>query len=1086
MYFRQTLFILYALLALQLNAQDYKFDHITANEGLGDNFVRRLFEDSYGYIWIGTKDGLSRYDGYDIKTFKRDDENKNGLRSSYIGDIKEDRNGNIWIGTGNGIALFEREYERFTHYYLAGSRNNKIFEIETDSIFLWMGCEDGICKFNTITKEHKWYFTQNNCGRINPIFTRVNRLKKGKDDILWIGFAYGNGLVKFNTVTEKYTQYSNTDVADKKIPSSAICGLNFISESILLIGCFDVGVLLFNCDTETWTVLDDSQALTANGLDMTWTSFKDSKSNIWVGSINGGLFLFDSSLVFKKNYIPYESNTQSLNSASISTIIEDKNGNLWFGTHGGGVNILYRRKNRFVHFQKTTLDKSLSHNFVSCFYESEPGYMWIGTDGGGLNRFNLETHNFEYFNTAAGLTSNSILSIHQYDSCSLVISTWEGGVILFNTDDYSSTSLQHDENDLNSISYKYLKDAVRKGDSLYIFTHGAGMNIYTISTQTFHHAENDSSLTYFTLPETGNKGIFDSLGNLWITTTSGLYRLKDSIITDYFPDSTRSNSINDKYVTDIFIDSQQRIWLGTLNGLNLYDPATDGFINFKSQTALNGAIMSICEDNEANLWFGTNRGLIKYNPENNLLWTYDEDDGLQGNQFFERSSYRDSRGTLYFGGMNGYNTFHPDDISIDSTVPTIVFTDFKLFYASQIPGKHNSILKKHINFTKEITLDYAQNIITIEFAALHFFAPSKNEYKYILEGFDRNWYNLGSTRQVTYTNLSPGTYTFRVKACNGDKVWTRNSKNLRIVILPPWWMTWWFIMIIILGISASVLFVIFLRTYQVKKQNRILEENVRQRTEQLMYSNTELEKHKEELLTNNEKLQVLIQTKDRLFAIIAHDLKNPLNSIMGFSELLVSRWANMDEMKKLNFAGMIHSSSNKLFSLLENLLDWSRSQTGNISVKNTNILLSQIIDDNIDLLSMQASKKDIRLTNDCHPSIEANADRNMINTVVRNLLSNAIKYSPNNGHISLYTQQTDADHVSLSIRDNGVGMEYAQKESLFKVKANTSTPGTAHETGTGLGLIVCKEFIDKNNGEILVESELGKGTEITIILPIAL
>ncbi len=433
--------------------------------------------------------------------------------------------------------------------------------------------------------------------------------------------------------------------------------------------------------------------------------------------------------------------------------------------------------------------------------------------------------------------------------------------------------------------------------------------------------------------------------------------------------------------------------------------------------------------------------------------------------------------------MNGFNVFHPDDIAIDSTLPTVLFSDFKLFYESQIPQHENSVLKKDVNYTEEITLRFDQNIIGIEFLALDLLAPHKNKYEYILESFDMTWYNLGSVRQATYTNLSPGSYTFRVKACNADDVWTTQSKDLKITILPPWWMTWWFRLLATVSVLGAVAIIAFRRSYLMRLQNRLLEEKVRQRTEELVFLNTDLQMHKEELQTNNETLQHLISTKDRLFTIIAHDLKNPLNALIGFSDLLVRNWSRYTDDKKQQFVGLINTSSNNLFLLLENLLDWSRSQTGEITVLPKLISLSDVIVENVNLLKVQADKKEICLIDKTVLSVNAFVDMNMINTVVRNLLSNAIKYTPSGGDISLLVEPADDGMVSLSIKDTGVGMEQKHVDTLFKISENISTPGTAQEKGTGLGLIVCKEFVDKNNGQILVFSELGKGTQFRILLP---
>lgn len=1065
------------------HAQNLKFDHITANDGLGDNFVRRVFEDSYGFVWICTKDGLSRYDGYDMKTYKSNPANPHSLSSSYVADIKEDENGNLWIGSGNGLSFYNREYDRFTNYSLGGAKKNEIFELEQDSIYLWIASESGLCKFNTETKKYKWFFSDKLQKGYDLNYTRILRLQKGPDNHIWLAFANKNGLIKFNPITEEFTQYCNK--MHSTTSTNGISELLFTDDSTLLIGCMDNGVMKMNIKTQSFSMLDDSQALTENGLKMIWFLQQDSQKNIWIGSINGGLFLYDSTYTFKKNVIPDVSNPTGISSLSISSIIEDKHGNLWFGTHGGGVDILNKRKNIFKHYKKTSNQQSISHNFVSSFYETDSGKIWIGTDGGGLNYLNRNTNDYKHFSVKNALSSNAVLSINPYDEDNIAVSTWEGGVVIFNTTDYSSRFLQFDETNPNSLNYTYLKDAFRKGDSLYVATHSIGLNIYDVVNDEFNHASNDSSLAYLSTIGAGNKIISDSNGDIWVATTSGLFRMRDSMINTYLPDTSDASSISGKYITDLYIDSKNRLWCGTLKGLNLYNRLDDSFIKFDKHPELLNAIMSICEDNYGNLWCGSNAGLIKYNYQTGDVATFNKTDGLQDNQFFERAAYKDSEGNMYFGGMNGFNTFDPTEIVTDTSEPIIFFNDFKIFYKSQVPSADNTLLQKHINFTDELSINYSQKIITFEFTALHKLASSKNEYRYILEGFDDTWYDIGTDQFATYTNLSPGTYTFKVKACNGDKVWAKKSKEIRVHILPPWWMTWWFRALIAVFSVSVVVLVFYVRIRNIKRINRILEEKVTLRTAELTKSKEDLEEHKEELITKNEKLTDTINTKDRFFSIIAHDLKNPLNAMLGFSDLLMSNWNKIDEPKKQKFIGVINSSSNLLFSLLNNLLDWSRSQTGSIQVNYEMLKLVPLLEENLLLLKGQAENKQIRLTKTVADDLVVFADKNMLDTILRNLISNAIKYTPKNGKINASAISNGNGTVNISIADNGVGMTQKQIDSLFKVDKNSSTPGTEKEQGTGLGLLVCYEFVRNNNGTISVESTIEEGTTFTVTLPMS-
>lgn len=1056
--------------------QDYKFDHITANDGLGDNYVRRLYEDSYGFIWIGTKDGLSRYDGYEIKTYKKEKNSYNTLPSGYIGAIVEDKNKNLWIGTGNGLSKYEREFDRFTNFSFSNNFKNAIYGLQIDSVYLWIATMGGLCRFNMQTGEQTWLFSEKS--KVPLPVSDILRILFDKDHTIWVALTSDRGIYKLNTRTFEYQHFYKSDTRDD-IPGNNSVVLYNYNDSQLLLGISNIGPVVFNKDGSGYKILHSNDIKTESGFSMPRSLFVDRQRNIWIGTINGGLFKFDSTLTQSQNYIPYESNTDGINSLSISEIIGDRHGNIWFATHGGGVNVLYRRKVLFNHFKRTPHTESINHNYVSNFHETNDGKIWIATDGGGLNLFNKENLSFKSFTIKDGIGSNAVLSILPYDNNNLLLATWDGGVSLFNYRNFKAKQfLKYSNEDEHSLSYKNIKNAMRIGDSVYVATHGDGINIYDIvNNKIYHHKKKGSKYEELFLPRNGNKILVDSLSNIWVATNFGLYKMKDNHITEYLPDTLNPNSIMGTYVTDIFIDKNNQLWVGSLSGLNLYDYKNDEFISFPKQIKLNSAIMSINQDNVGDIWLGLNSGLLRYNPEKDEVMTFDKTDGLQGNQFFERSSFKDSRGNMYFGGVNGFNTFDPSLLSIDTTEPTIYISDFKIFNKSQSPQDKESVLYRHINFTEEVSVKYSQKVISIEFIAIDLLNATKNEYAYILEGFDEHWYYVGKTNKVTYTNLSPGTYTFRIKACNADKFWSEKEKQLVINVLPPWWMTWWFRLMVFIIVAFTINLIYFLRTRNIKRLNKMLEHKVRIRT-------AELVENKEELQVNNERLMETINTKDRFFSIIAHDLKNPMNTLIGFSELLINRWKNLNEDKKQKYIEMINSSSNHLFELLTNLLDWSRSQTGSIKVNFEVISIKDVIHENVLLLFEHAKNKNIELTGGIESDLYALADINMVNTIIRNLVSNAIKYTSQGGEIFLSAYGNN-NQVCILVRDNGVGMTENQLQSIFKVDKNVSTPGTQKEKGTGLGLIVSQEFAKINNGSISVKSILGKGTEFKLFLQAA-
>jgi len=524
----------------------------------------------------------------------------------------------------------------------------------------------------------------------------------------------------------------------------------------------------------------------------------------------------------------------------------------------------------------------------------------------------------------------------------------------------------------------------------------------------------------------------------------------------------------------------------------------------------------------------TNTKLAKFNPETEEFKIFSSEDGLQSNQFSEHTSFKSENGEMFFGGINGFNSFYPDSIKKNTFMPRVVINNLLVFNKPVSVGdtiNDHVILKAPLDETKEITLSYKENIITFEFAALHFSSPNKNKYAYKLEGFNSDWlYTDAQNRKATYTNLAGGEYTFRVIASNNDGLWNNEGTSLKLIIIPPWWKTTWFIISFLLVIIGLTFGFFLLRVNALRNQKKILEIKVYERTAELQETNVLLENRQREVEEQDEELKLqkesielintdlyetntrleerqkqieeqaetlnkqnidlnkLNATKDKFFSIIAHDLKSPFNSILGFLELVITSFDTLEEKEKKSLLNIALQSAQNTYKLLENLLHWANSQSGSIKYTPEKFLLEEIIDDNFSLFSELAGKKGIALEKNIQEGIYMNADKNMINLVVRNLLSNSIKFTEK-GVITLHTQKTK-DATILEISDTGVGMPPEKTECLFNLEKSVSTKGTGGETGTGLGLIICKDFIDMHNGSIAVKSELGKGTTFTIKIPL--
>jgi signal transduction histidine kinase/ligand-binding sensor domain-containing protein len=823
---------------------------------------------------------------------------------------------------------------------------------------------------------------------------------------------------------------------------------------------------------------------------------EDNKHNLWVGTENGGLNVLN--LSNKKNIpnnfrhfknIPGQETSISNN--SIYSLSPDRQGNLWIGTFGNGISILYSIAEKFQVYKSNPYRNSVSNDHVNTFCQDD-NYIWIGTED-GLNRFDPRTNIFEVFkhqpSNPSSISSNAIWSILKDRKGNLWIGTWAGGLNKFNYRNQTFSKYYALQNGLSSNNIF----ALTEGDSgnIWIGTLGGGLNKFNPVTNTFIIYNNSNSCINGDYIEAIVKS---KTGDLWFENSnpSGQFLVHFEISNSHFElyanNQHDSNSLSSAKINAIFEDSRNNLWIGTDDGLNRFDRNTKIFSCFRQDDGLpDNSIRSILEDNHGNLWLGTNKGLSKFIhavnlPQVPIFKNYTVDDGLQGNEFISRSCLKDKKGKLYFGGINGFNAFYPDSISENHYIPDIVITDFYLYNQLVSIGKEDSPLKQSITTSKEIIINHKQTVFTFKFAALSYIIPEKNQYMYMMEGFDKHWNNVGNKREATYTNLNPGSYIFHVKGSNNDGVWNETGVSLRIKILPPLWKTVWFKIALILFTISALFGFMLIRFNVLRKQKAYLEALVIERTSEIEEKNRTLIDQTEELKATNEKLNILNATKDKFFSIIAHDLKNPFGSLMGFLELLVQNYNKYDETKRITFINLIFTSSKSIYKLLENLLQWARSQTSTIEFQPVDFYLNDVINSNILLVENMLNEKGLSVKVDMPVNMRVFGDKNMINTVFRNILANAIKFSENS-QITVSTIQSDG-YAQINITDSGIGMDANQMENIFSIGGSKSDIGTRGETGTGLGLILCKEFIEKNNGTIVVESEKGIGTSFSFTIPL--
>lgn len=1069
------------------------FDHYSVNDGLSNGYVNSISQDSKGFIWFCTANGLNRFDGVSFKTYNYDHSDSTSIPGDDVARVIEDHMGRMWVMTNRNICVYNRRTDRFERKLLRvnGQVLQKLAANATiidRKGYLWIGTSTGIYRINTDTQilqgqpvidaEH---FILDEPDVQNVFKNTFPEFAIDKKGVVWAA-SYSKFIFSFDTIRNSFTPHPVLiDEANRM--SNQIKGFLIDSEGDFYISVPGIGLIKWTQPSSAFHLYSITDKTNGPHGDILYPMAEDKSGNIWVGDLNSeGLSILNKK-TGKFTYCKSQPmNPYSLSINKINSIFCDRMGAIWLGTIVD-VNKYSPGKYKFAGYHSYMPgDGELSNNNVLCFAEGENGDIYVGTDGGGLNVLDRSTGKFKTFrhtdNRPGSLSSNSIISLYRDKKGSMWIGTFDGGLMEYKNGNFRK--FLPDVKNPYSISNRHTWDIIEDShNNLWVATLTSGLDLYDRSTGKFYnypHTDKDSQ----TICDNSLVSLFeDSKHHLYVAAYNGVSVL-DLDSTDFtvkpvqlkfrhFLHSDKTNSLSGNSVNCFFEDKAGNIWFGTMaTGLDLLDPLTGKFTNFSTKNGLPGnSIKSILSDDAGNLWLGTNHGLACFNPETRKVITFDKNDGLM-NSSLKGHALKTTGGEMFFGGPDGFNSFLPAKLLSErnSNPPEVVFTNFRIFNKPVIINERRNgrvILENDISETKAIKLSVKENFFSFEFAALDYATPQKNTYSYIMEGFDNEWINCGTRHEVSYTNLDPGTYTFRVKASNNDGLMSRNDTSIKIVIIPPWWKTLWFRLAVILVALAVIFAIIYIRFVRLKNLQRILENSVAEKTAELNELNA---------------------SKDKFFSIIAHDLKNPFNTIIGFSELLMESERLNDHTLVSKYSDMIHSSAVKTYELLDNLLVWAKTQQGKMTYKPERINLRKIV--NSELLSAReiADRKNVLLTADIPATAEVIADYNMLSTILRNLISNGIKFSERYGKVDIKATQAE-QKILISVIDKGVGMTTVQLSNLFRIDVESVTKGTNNESGTGLGLIICKDFVEKHNGTIEVSSKPGEGCVFSFGLPAA-
>ena len=1047
-------FLFLALCTLSLKAEKVRL--FTPDDGLSNSHINQIYQDSKGYIWIATENGLNKFNGYDFETYLSIPNDSTSIQGNFVTCVYEDSRGMFWVATSDGLLQYDRTKNAFFPWKM-GDMDESFKERRANCILedrdhnLWISYPgDGVVRLDAKTLSPV-VFNRQNSGMVD---NNISCMFEDRYGNFWFG-TDDHGAFVFNPQNYTTKHFYHIPADPSGLSNNRVFSICENAAGEIWIGTIGGGINVFNEQTQSFHVLKTDKASMEN---LIYSLLLDNHQTVWVGTDGAGIFRYD----VHGNKTPYSGETFStidLRRAKVHAIFQDKQGNIWAALHQKGVLFISASGNYFQNtgFNPFDVSKSIGTSCVISIIEDHQGNVWAGTDGDGLYRIQ-PSGNINHFTSenTPEFQGNVITALFEDREHDIWIGTYINGFFRYHPKTGKFDSHYQKTDSENGLSYNHVTAFTQDDEgNLWIGTNGGGVSVFNPKTHQFKHYLYYSDKTKDQL---SSNWVFDILigrdKEIWAATSNGLNHLnKDKDIFETCALANGNKKISNLMYT-LHEDHLGNIWVGSYYGLHCLDKSTGKPSLITTVDGLpDNMITGIEEDGDHALWISTGKGLCRFHPETKECMNFFAEDGIQSNEFRRGSRFKGENDKMYFGGINGITTFYPSQIALENPLLDLVFTDF-MVYDKTVRVGQSDILKKSLDETTGIRLKYNQQSFTFKFAALEFGMPQRVIYDTQMENFDTQWRQINSAnRSVTYTNLNPGVYVFKVKATIDGKHILQ--KDMQVVILPPWW---WSVPAKLLYVILAILLLYSIYAYvsQRFKQRRALMEKEQQKQ--------------------------LSESKLQFFTDISHEIRTPLTLIIAPLEKMMAM--KIDDTMRASFR-IMYQNAIRILRLMNQLMDLRALDKGKLKLKVEPVDILEFTRNIMDSFTELANTRQITFyltADDELPSVFI--DKDCLDKIIFNLLSNAFKFTSQGGSVVVSVQTEGTERLVITVQDSGIGISTEQQEFIFDRFYQVRDGKRNAKIGTGIGLHLAKMMAELHHGSLEVESEQGKGSRFIIRIPL--